>query len=406
VRLLFLLSSVPYPPNEGIKLINYHLLRELSVRHEISVLALSTSHEEEAGIEGVRSLCRTLRVVPHVIPRQCGARLGNLLSDPAPFCVRQHANATFGAIVRKLVAEEAFDAVHVTYTPMAQYGEMVGNCPRVLALVDCMSQLFASNGRRARNPFVRCYWLAQARKMRAYERDVLTAFHGAVVVTEADRVALPDSGGYVQVIPNGVDSDYFCPQSEDIGEPSVIFRGILNFLPNVDAAQYLYKDILPIVRQAVPRTRLILAGRDPIPSLRGLVAHDPHVTVTGSLEDIRPVMAQATVHTCPMRGGSGIKNKLLEAMAMGKAVVTTSMGLRGVSALPDREVFVADDPGSFARAVIRLLKEPGLRLQVGNAARDFVLREHTWMSIAGRYEKMYREARKRHADEAKRRNRF
>lgn len=393
MRLLFLVPSVPFPLNEGLKVINYHILRELSARHEISLLSLAESPEEVAGAETLRPYCEELEVIPHVIPRRARARLRNLLADSLPFCVRQYHSGALQARLRDWVAAKPFDAVHLTYTPMAQYTEDLGELPRVLALVDCMSHLFASNALATRSPLAKVYWRAQARKMRAYERTALSTVHQAVVVTPADRDALPEVDCPIRVIPCGVDAEYFGPQPGSEEGPSVLFRGILSFPPNVDAARYFYYEIFPAIRRAVRGTRLIVAGRDPAPPLRRLAAADQDVTLTGPLPDVRPVMARANVHVCPMRLGSGVKIKVLEAMAMAKPVVTTSLGLSGIAALPGRDLLVADDPDTFAEAVIRLLRDSGLRCRIGSGARTFVVREHNWAVVAERYEEIYRAAR-------------
>lgn len=393
MRLLFLVPSVPFPLNEGLKVINYHLLRELSARHEISLLSLAESPEEAVGAEALRPYCKKLEVVHHTIPRSPLARLHNMLADSIPFCVWQYNSRALQQRLREWVAEKPLDAVHMTYTPMAQYAKDLEHLPRVLALVDCMSHLFASNALAARSPFAKLYWRAQARKMRAYERAALSTVHQAVVVTPADRDTLPAANCPVRVIPCGVDAGYFAPWPDPEEGPSVLFRGVLSFPPNVDAARYFYRKIFPAIRRAVPSTRLILAGRDPAPLLRRLAATDPGVTLTGSLPDLRPAMARANVHVCPMRIGSGVKIKVLEAMAMGKTVVTTSLGLSGIAAVPGRDLLVADDPDIFAEAVIRLLRDSSLRRRIGSAAQTFVVREHNWAAVAERYEEIYRAAR-------------
>jgi glycosyltransferase involved in cell wall biosynthesis len=218
-----------------------------------------------------------------------------------------------------------------------------------------------------------------------------------VVVTPTDRDRLPEANCPVRVIPCGVDADYFAPWPGPEEGPSVLFRGILSFPPNVDAARYFYREIFPAIRRAVPGTRLILAGRNPAPLVRRLAATDPGVTLTGLLPDVRPAMAKANVHVCPMRLGSGLKTKVLEAMAMGKAVVTTSLGLSGIAAVPGRDFLVADDPDTFAEAVVRLLRDSCLRRRIGSAARTFVVREHNWAAVSERYEETYRAACGAHA---------
>jgi len=372
--------------------INYHLLRELSRRHTISLLSLAETPQEARFAEAVRPYCEQLQVVCRPIPRSILARCRNLLTDRDPFCVRQHHSESFRTHLSRWLQTMPFDVVHMTYTPMAQYAADLGDLPSVLALVDCMSRLFSSNAQTASNPLAKLYWQSQAGKMRGYEQAALGTIRRAVVATQADKDALPQSPGPVTVIPCGVDTDYFAPSADPDDGSSILFRGILSFPPNVDAASYFCRAIYPLVRRAVPNARLILAGRDPAPALRRLADATAGITLTGSLPDIRPVMARATVHVCPVRSGSGVKLKILEAMAMGKAIVTTSCGLSGIAAEPGRDLLVADGPEDFAGAVVRVLREPELRQRLGAAARMVAAREHAWHAVARRYEEVYSEA--------------
>jgi len=253
--------------------------------------------------------------------------------------------------------------------------------PKALDFVDVDSELWRVSAEYRATPLS---WLnrLEARRLARYEVDVARSFDHAIFVSEAEarvfrhRAAdLPSA-----VVGNGVDLDAFAPTAAPVppeGAPEVVFTGTMDYLPNVDAMRYFCRSILPRVREAAPQVRLTIVGRNPTRAVRRL-ARKGHVTVTGWVPDVRPHLARATVAVAPFRIARGIQNKILEAMASGVPVVATSVALEGLDTTDGDGARRADDPASFAREVVALLRDPEWRASCSRQARRFVQRCHRW----------------------------
>jgi glycosyltransferase involved in cell wall biosynthesis len=177
-------------------------------------------------------------------------------------------------------------------------------------------------------------------------------------------------------VQNGVDVDYFKPSATTDRSNTIVFEGNMSFSPNEDAAEHLVRDIFPRVASEFPNSKVVLVGKDPSPRVRALAG--PRVEVTGFVRDVRPYLDAAAVFACPMRKGAGIKNKVLQAWAMGKPVVATSKATGGLMAREGENILVRDDPGAFADALIQLIRDPARRAALSAAARDTALSGYTW----------------------------
>jgi glycosyltransferase involved in cell wall biosynthesis len=229
--------------------------------------------------------------------------------------------------------------------------------------------------------------------MLRYERRTLERFDGVLAVSDADRQTF--SGLYpgairqpVHVVPTGVDTEYFAPAATPQPAPCgshLIFTGSMDWLPNEDAMQYFCRDILPLIRAEQPDVTLAIVGRTPTPAVKRL-ADEHGVTVTGRVDDVRPYMNDAAVYIVPLRIGGGTRLKIFEAMAMGKAVVSTTVGAEGLPVTDGTHVMLADEPRTFAAAVVALLRDPNRRRQLETAARALVVEHYDWSAVAGSLE--------------------
>jgi len=194
----------------------------------------------------------------------------------------------------------------------------------------------------------------------------------------------------VHVTPNGVDATFFGPLDRPERPATIVFTGTMFFRPNVTAVLHFYQQILPLIRREQPDAHFVVVGRDPVPEIAALSA-DPHVTITGFVDDVRPWLAESCVMVCPMIMGSGIKNKVLEALAMARPVVSTRLGVEALDVTDGRDLRVADSPAEFAAAVLELLGDPAARRRLGQAGRDLVMRRYTWDACAASYDAIYAE---------------
>jgi glycosyltransferase involved in cell wall biosynthesis len=238
------------------------------------------------------------------------------------------------------------------------------------------------------------YSFIQTRKLVRYERTICRRANRVVAASRTDAHALAALAPEIEVrvIPNGVDTTCFAPPegtpatSSGLGS-SLVYTGKMDFRPNVDAMTWFCRDILPRIRAVVPLAHLDIVGQSPSPPV--LALRSPHVNVTGWVPDTRPYLSQAAVCVVPLRMGSGTRLKVLEAMAMGRAIVSTTRGIEGIGCLPGRDLLVADSPDSFASAVVELLQNPAKRRALGLAARALAVSQYDWKQIVPAFEQIY-----------------
>jgi sugar transferase (PEP-CTERM/EpsH1 system associated) len=388
MRILFVLPYVPSP----IRVRSYHFIRELAQRHEVSVLAASGAGEMRH-VGELQALCPQTDVIPLQLPtmvRSCAAAA--VRGEPLQAAVCR--SPSFETRLRELLASGCFDVVHVEHLRAAHARSAIpDHMPTVYDAVDCISLLWERSLRSSRSLRTRLMAALELRRTRRYETRQLARFDHVTVTSAVDAQALQalDPAAHLTVVPNGVDLHHFTPLAGARCPATLVFSGKMSYHANVTAVQHFVDDILPLVRRAQPDIQLRIVGSDPTRGVRDL-ARDPAITVTGYLPDLRDAIGRATIAICPMTVKVGIQNKLLEAMAMGVPVVTTSLGLEGLDAQPDRDLLVADTPARFAQQVSRLLDDAELRDRVGRAGRAYVECFHRWDAAAHKLERLYAEA--------------
>jgi len=262
---------------------------------------------------------------------------------------------------------------------------------------------FESDARRMTRWHAALYSLIQWKKLERYERECCQRANHIVACSDADanviralldsQFAIRNSQLPVTVIPNGVDTDLFVPSDDEVcakpqAEFAMVFAGKMDFRPNIDAMTWFCTEILPRIRAEIPRAHLVIIGQKPAPRVVAL-REQQGVEVTGWVPDTRPYIADAAVYVVPLRMGSGTRLKVLEAMAMGKAIISTARGVEGIALTPDREAVITDTPDTFARAVIALLRDPERRRTLGRAARALAESKYDWRRIVPMFDQVY-----------------
>lgn len=393
---------LPYVPNL-IRTRPYNLILQLAaLGHEVTVFTLGSGAQDQQDAESLRS--RGVSVVYETQPLW-RSLWNSLLTVPSrrPLQTVYSWNSRLAEELVKQLSAGTFDIVHVEHLRGSRYGQYVKSklpqVPVVWDSVDCISYLFAQAAKHGTGGlfgrFVTRFELNRTRRM---EGRLIGEFDHVLVTSETDRNALLDlvpSGvraASVSVLPNGVDLDFFRPNPEVQREAeTLVFSGKMSYHANVSMVKYLAAEIMPRVWRERPEVRLVIVGKDPTPEVRALGA-DSRVTVTGTVADIRPYLWQAAVAVVPLVYGAGIQNKILEAMACGTPVVTTSRTLSALEVTPGRELLAADGAEAFAKAVLTLLGEKGRREAVGAAGAEYVRRRHSWKSITERMVGHYLEA--------------
>ncbi len=404
MRILFLTPYLPYPPSKGTALRNLYILRGAARSHQVHLLTFARDSDREA-VETVRRDLEGVEVATPPI-RSTVQRLAGLPS-PRPDLVCRLRSEEFRAKLQKAMETGGFDLVQVEGLEMGPYALEVyrlgrGDARRPLVLFDDHNAEYAlqrsaylADLRLPRRWPQAAYSLIQWRKLRSYEREVCRRVDGVLAVSEADASALRAlaPGLRPRVIPNGVDTTAFGYRSpagpSDEGAPVLVFTGTMDYRPNVDAAVWFCRQVLPLIQREQPSARLLLVGREPSPAVRALDGHG--VSVTGSVEDVRPYLRQGNVFVAPLRMGSGTRLKILEAMSSGLPVVSTTIGIEGIAATPGREALVADDPKNFASCILKLLADPARALSLATRARLLVEQRYEWAVILPALEEVYQE---------------
>jgi sugar transferase (PEP-CTERM/EpsH1 system associated) len=400
MRLLLLAPYPPYPPRSGGALRVYNLLRGLAQRHEVWCLSFAPDAAAVQALAPLREHCH-LATVQGPPPRRLLRRAWTTLAHPLPDLVLRNAAPAYAAALRRLLHTGYFDVVQAESIEMAPYGLLAAGRARLVldefnaeyvlqrrAALSDMRRLL----RQPRTWLAAPYSLVQWRKLAGYERRVLRHYDHVLAVSEEDRRALLrlERRAQVAIVPNGVDTDVFAPGAvAETAQPGcIVFTGTLDYRPNVDAALWFVREVLPLIRAQQPAARLLLVGRSPSPAVRAL--HDgAAVRVLPDVPDVRPFIAGAAVYVVPMRIGGGVRLKLLEALAMQAAVVSTQMGAEGLPDLRgDEHLLLADTPRAFAAAVLRLLDDAALRQRLGAAGRTLAQR-YDWRAIVPRLEQVY-----------------
>jgi glycosyltransferase involved in cell wall biosynthesis len=397
MRILICASEAPLPPTNGFRLMLTALLQELRRRHEVRVLAiLSPDQRSDPGTEpGLR-----------LVPRRKTSRAEDAGALLRALVTRRPLTAdNLAALLRGPLRDEldsfAPDVVHVSSGRLAALGQALSDRPAVLAALDAWhlnvdARALAAAGLRRR------LLRSESDRVRRFIAAEYGRFDRLVVVSDPDRDALRkvDPSLDVDVVPNGVDVDFYAPDPDAARDPNrIVFTGLMSYAPNVLAAEYLAQRIFPRVRATCPDATLVLVGRAPAPRVRALAELDG-VAVTGEVPDIRPWLTGSSVYACPMISGTGIKNKLLEAMACGMPCVATPLALQGLRATSERELLVGRTEEELAGALVRVLGDEELANSLGRQARAYVCAEHDWEAVARAYEHVYRAARAEAAGQA------
>ncbi len=410
-HILFLTPQLPYPPQQGTAIRNFNLLARLARHHVVDLLTFLQPGDSLSPDSPLHGLCRTIVTAP-VPQRTLADRLRTTLTSSLPDMALRLESPEMWQRLRELMQQRTYDIVQIEGIEMASYGLAIAGVrltpgavavepqvPRPRLVFDdhnaeyvLQQRAFQTDVRKPNRWAAAAYSLLQWQKLRRYERAICRHVDAVAAVSAVDAAALQRLLPRLNpaVIPNGVDLAFYAPDQVrpfDLGPAALVFTGKMDFRPNVDAVQW-FVPILARVRQAVPDARFFVVGQRPHPRLARLAAN-PAVVITGRVADTRPYIAGAAVYVVPLRVGGGTRLKVLEAMALGRAIVSTRLGVEGFDVADGRELRLADTPEAFARAVIELLWDPELRARLGAAARAFVEARYGWDRIVPDMERLY-----------------
>jgi len=389
MRVLLVSSWFPYPPDNGSKLRAYHLIRELSQRHTLTLLSFAEAPEaSNEDTEPLRKICETVTVV-RGHPFKHGRLRARGLFSPVPRALVQTCSRDMQARIEETMADHDF-AVGLE-VGSALYLRDVRSLPRVFegAEVTWLRERVARERDVAkRSRLILTWW-----KYRWFIRNMVADFERTTVVSDVERDAFIRIGcdrTRVRFVANGVErADLTTQHGPRL--PRLVYPGAITYSANYDAVRMFLCDIWPLIRRARPGLSFWVTGSTTGVDMKSLSAHEG-VTFTGHVPDVKRLVAESAACVVPLRLGGGTRLKILEAMALGTPVVSTSKGAEGLAVTQEGDILIADRPDDFARQVVRLLDDPALAGRLARNARDLVERLYTWDTIGAQLDSVLQEA--------------
>jgi glycosyltransferase involved in cell wall biosynthesis len=391
IKILHITYGFPYPPDCGHRLRDYSLLRETAARHEVHLLALlpgaAAGAESAAGElrERVRSIT-TVRLPSPSLPALLARGFRFALTGRSP-ALAPYYHAEAAEAIRRLCRQQRFDIVQLEHWFLAAYRrDLPVKAATVLSFHNIGAPQYRSMARLRQGIASKLLYLLKGLLLTGVERRMAEQFDAAITVSAAESRLL--GSGNSHVIPNGVDTQALPLLPEVEGAPVLLFVGTMIYPPNAEGAVWFVHHIWPLIKAEVPAAELLLAGHEPPAQVLAL-GRQPDITVTGRVEKLLPLYRRARLCIVPLHAGGGTRLKILEAMALGRPVVSTTTGCAGLQVEAGKHLLIADDPGEFAASILRLLNDAGLRRRIAAEARALVVKEYDWSATGARLCELY-----------------
>ena len=381
MRILYIATQYPLPVNNGVKMRVWFLLRAIAnAGHEITLATFADPGDADSTENELRAVCKDCEIVRRRTESMSGstnylARLAGVLS-PSPFTINRCRSDEMRAVLERRLKGGGFDLV-LCDNVFTTVNLPPTSLPLLLNSHNLEHLVLQRYAEQESNPVKALYARTEAAKLRRFEIAACKRAALVMVCSRFDGEVLQQlcPGLKTAVVPNVVDVRDYEMISEE--EPNtLVYQGGMDWFPNRDALEYFVRAIFPLVQQEIPGVRVIAAGRNPTPEFRAGFSDVPALEFTGTLPDLRPIIAKAAVCVAPLRIGSGTRLKILEAGAMRKAMVSTTIGVEGLDFVPGQEILIADDPAAFAGNVVELLRSPARRKTIGEAAHNRVAQDY------------------------------
>jgi len=421
LRILFLTQIIPYPPDAGPKVKTWHVIRYLAERDHQIILASFVRQEEIRHVPKLREVCADVITVP--LKRSRLTDMGYWLRSQMtgrPFLIERDDRAAMRRVIREQLANGDIDCIHADQLGMCQFalealkqplyptatlGESAGNDdhrhPKLI--FDAHNAVWTIVGRLAPNmpAIMRPLLKLEAHRVKRYEGRMVASFDRTLAVTEVDKQALLQAAGEagldpgqrqekIAVIPIAVNTQQLSPVTRQPGSQNILTLGTLHYPPNADGIRWFLREVFPLIQQSQPGASLTIIGKNPPEDFIEFAEHsEGRIRVTGYVPELAPYLQKAAVMVVPVRAGSGLRVRILEAFARGMPVVTTSVGLEGIDARPGVDVLVEDDPQHFAAAGIEVIRNSELQTRLAINGRRLAESYYDWQVVLQRLDKVY-----------------
>lgn len=399
MKLIWFSHFVPYPPKGGNLQRSYNLIRQASRSCEVTLVALNFLGESPERLrshaEELKKYCERVEFWELPYPWRGARWQAAALASPlfrVPFSCRALYSPDLRSRWEQVLRETPGALLHLDSIDLGLFVPSTKGFRKVLNHHNCESAMALRRAQREPNRLKKAFLALQARELRRMEKTICADFENNLVVSDEDANQLRaiQPRAHFSVVENGVDVSYFQPAQEQEEANTLAFTGLLDWYPNVSGIRFFVREIWPLVKSRFADARLYLAGKNPAEEVLACAHADANIVVIPNPDDMRPILARAAVCICPLLEGGGTRLKILDALAMGKPMVTTTIGCEGLRVTHGENILVADTPRDFADGIVQLFENQGLRRKIGAAGRALVEREYSWDKIGEQLRQAYR----------------
>jgi len=393
VKLLILTPQRPYPLHQGTTIRNFHIIAQLAKRHEITLLTFDPS-PSMGGVDPLPTLCKHIKMLP-VPQRTMMTRLWQMMTTNRPDMSWRLWSPAFNDMLKSCLEQTKFDVIQIEGIEMAPYLPTIRQfAPKSHVVYDdhnaewlLQYRNFSTDIKIPHRWIGALYSFIQTKRLKQYERWACQSADTVIAVSEADKRAILQLEQCldITVVPNGVDVKKYSEYHGEVNSFDLVFTGKMDYRPNIDAMLWFADEVLPLILQTYPKSTLAIVGQKPHRRLNRL-QHHPNITITGYVTDILPYIAGAKIYITPFRIGGGTRLKILQAMAMQKAIVTTTVGAEGFPVEDGKHMCFADTPHDMANLISSLFEKPIKRKELGKHAYQFVATQYDWQQLIPKME--------------------
>jgi len=400
--ILWIKSDPLYPLDSGGKIRTFQMLKEWHSSHDITYLALFPEGASELAKTHASTYSRRQAWIPWRDQPKHGlkfylALFRNLFFSRLPYVIEKYKSAAAAKHIAKLDQANDYDIVVADFLSMTPNIVAAGIRTKKIIIFqhNVESQIWKRHFDAANNFLLKAYMYTQWKRYFRFERTMCKNFRGVIAVSEDDATRfqrefnLQNVLGYV---PTGVDIDYFSSTAYEPETRHIVFLGSMDWMPNIDGVTDFVRTVLPKIQNRCPGTKLTIIGRNPTPAVLALQSQNGDIRVTGTVDDVRPHLRRAAVSVVPLRVGGGTRIKIFEAMAMGIPVVSSTIGAEGLPVKDGANIFIADDPDTFAQRVVALLEDASMARSMGHAGKAMVSEKFSWRTAVDQFDRMCTQA--------------
>jgi polysaccharide biosynthesis protein PslH len=389
MKILWIKTDFLHPTTRGGQIRTLEMLKPLHRRHEIHYVGFENPAEPEGVARSGEYSTRAYPVTHRPPAKNSLAFAGQLargLFSPIPVAIERWHSPAMERVVSDLITREPFDSIICDFlAPAPNLGARINDA--VVFQHNVESEIWRRHAEHAPDPFRRAYFRTQARRMFAFEKEICSRARRVVAVSEQDAKSIREMFGIprVDVVPTGVDVEYFHPPAERAKKFDLVFVGSMDWMPNQDGVRFFLREILPLVRARRTGLKLAIVGRTPPDDFIEAARRDSAITVTGTVPDVRPFLWESTASIVPLRIGGGTRLKIFESMAAGTPVISTAVGAEGLEVRDGENILIADTPETFAGACLKLIENGG---PIAEAGRRLVVEKYSWDAASAQFEKI------------------